>query len=81
MACKTPVIGARDGAVPEIISHEKTGLLAQAGSVDDYITCMERIYNETQLRSSIITGAFEWVEQKFSIERVFQDFKTTIGDN
>lgn len=81
MACKTPVIGARDGAVPEIISHEKTGLLAQAGSVDDYITCMERIYNETQLRSSITTGAFEWVEQKFSIERVFQDFKTIIGDN
>ena len=42
----TPVIGARIGGIPELIQEEKTGLLFEAGNVDD-LEAKLRYYIET----------------------------------
>lgn len=74
MACKTPVIGAEAGAVPEIISHQKDGLLARAGNLTSYLTQMEFIYQNPDQAQKMGNNAFDKVNQHFSVARVAHDF-------
>jgi glycosyltransferase involved in cell wall biosynthesis len=40
--CGLPVIAFDDGGIGEIVEHEKTGLLVQAGNVESFARAMER---------------------------------------
>jgi glycosyltransferase involved in cell wall biosynthesis/O-antigen/teichoic acid export membrane protein len=50
MACGVPVIATRGGAFPEIIEHEKTGLLVARGSVDELAAALRRLLGDGKLR-------------------------------
>ena len=66
MACGTPVIATRCGAVPEVIEHGRSGLI-----VDDAA--------EMAARSSSADGldpleCRRYVEERFSAERMVADY-------
>ena len=51
MACGTPVIASRHGAVPEVIEHGKSGYLANVGDVDTMAGyAIELLSDENRLR-------------------------------
>ncbi|MDZ7759348.1 MAG: glycosyltransferase family 4 protein [Desulfovermiculus sp.] len=67
MASRVPVIASRCGGIPEIITHEETGLLVPPG---DAVALSEAIYmiiNNLSLRQKIIDNAYTEVENKFNI--------------
>lgn len=74
MATGVPVIAARDGGVPEIISHGKDGLLATPGDPGHYLAQMETLYADAALGSRMATAARETVLARFSLARVQSDF-------
>jgi len=53
MACGVPVIATRGGAFPEIVEHEKTGLLVERGSVDDLAGGLRRLLADGRLRCQL----------------------------
>jgi glycosyltransferase involved in cell wall biosynthesis len=66
MACGTPVIAWRRGAVPEIIDHGVSGLL-----VDDMDAAVAAVYRTESLDRAEVRRCFE---TRFSAERMAQDY-------
>lgn len=80
MACQTPVIGAKAGAVPEIIDDGLNGLLATPGSIGSYIDKMELLVRDEILRENLTRGALEKVRKNFDVSRVFHDLDDLIKE-
>jgi glycosyltransferase involved in cell wall biosynthesis len=66
MACGTPVIATRWGAVPEVIEHERSGVI-----VDDYREMVDAIPDADRLDPLVCR---EWVEEHFSAKRMVEDY-------
>ncbi len=80
MAAGVPVIAARSGGVPEIITHGKDGLLAEAGSLPDYLEQLGRLVRDAALRSGIRAEARRTVRERFDIARVRGRFNELIRE-
>jgi glycosyltransferase involved in cell wall biosynthesis len=44
MEHQKPIVASRIGAIPEIVHHEKSGLLHETTSLEDLVTCIHRLY-------------------------------------
>ena len=49
MACGIPIVAARDGGVPEIVRHEKDGLLVSPGDADEIAFAVQKILSDDKL--------------------------------
>jgi sugar transferase (PEP-CTERM/EpsH1 system associated) len=70
MAAGLPVIATRVGGVPEIVDHEKTGLLVQPGSEDALHSALDRLISDPDLREQLAQAGRERVAADFTIERM-----------
>ena len=66
MACGTPVIALRRGAVPEIVEHGRTGFVV--GDLDEAIVAAERIGKISRQRCR------ELFEERFTAARMASDY-------
>lgn len=66
MFCGTPVIAFDKGSMPELIAHEKTGMLVH--SIDEAVQAVAALHHidRSYCRS--------WAEQKFSSEKMVNDY-------
>ncbi len=65
--CKVPVVATAAGGIPEIIRHEKNGLLCPVGDVKSIAAAVERLFSEPSLRNRLIFEGKKQV-QAFSVE-------------
>ena len=68
MACGTPVIATRYGAVPEVIEHGRSGLI-----VDDYRDMVAAIEEADRLDPAVLR---RFAEERYSPERMVADYTT-----
>lgn len=68
MAAGVPVVGAADGAVPEIIEDGRSGLLAPPGDADALALAVGRLLDDPQLAESIRAAARRRVHDLFAVE-------------
>jgi len=59
MAAGLPVIGTRAGGIPDIIEHEYSGLLIEAGDAEGLAKAIQRIAGNESLRKQLQVGARE----------------------
>ncbi len=78
MACGLPVIGAKTGGMPEIISDGYSGYLVQPNDPIILAQKIEKILTDTKVRSMFIKNGHKTVEQKFTAEMQFSDFHTLL---
>ncbi|EKD85066.1 MAG: glycosyl transferase, group 1 [uncultured bacterium] len=85
MACGTPVIGAKTGGMPEIISDGNSGYLVQPNDPIILAQKIEKILNDKKERNMFIKNGHKTVEEKFTAEKQFSDFhkllKSIMADN
>lgn len=79
MAIGVPVIAARAGAVPEIVSDGVDGLLAEPGNVEDYAAKLERLLGSTELSNALSRAGQQTVRQHFSLERVVRQWEDLLA--
>ena len=68
MALGVPVVATDHGGIPELVIHEKTGLIAPEHSPEDLARNVIRYTQETDLVSRLLVAARDEVEQKWSLE-------------
>jgi len=59
MASGVPVVATRAGGIPEIIRHERDGLLVNAGKEDEFAQAVTTILNNHALRKRLIFSGLE----------------------
>jgi glycosyltransferase involved in cell wall biosynthesis len=74
MAVGTPVIAARAGGVPEIITDGVDGLLVDPGHLEGYAAALARLLDSPAESSRLAAAARRTVESRFTIERVREQF-------
>ncbi len=78
MACGLPVIGAKTGGMPEIISDGYNGYLVQPGDPIDLAQKIEKLLNRKVIRDKFIKAGHMTVEEKFTAEKQFKNFNILI---
>lgn len=64
-ASKVPVVATSAGGIPELVKHEKTGLLAPVGDVELLACLINKLISDTSLKDTLINNALE-LSQQFS---------------
>ncbi|MFM8360146.1 MAG: glycosyltransferase family 4 protein [Verrucomicrobiota bacterium] len=75
MAAEVPVIAARAGGVPEIVTHGRDGLLVPPGDVAGYGNALRRMMESTEERAGWVREARRAVAERFPMSRVLADFR------
>jgi hypothetical protein len=70
MACGVPVIASRVGGLPEVVEHEKTGLLID--SPRELESALRRLLENADLASEMGERAREAAKRNFSVENMVQ---------
>jgi glycosyltransferase involved in cell wall biosynthesis len=74
MAVGIPVIAARAGGVPEIITDGVDGLLAEPGNLASYLGALERMTSDPALQAQLVREGHNTVAKHFGVDRVVGDF-------
>ncbi|PKL39681.1 MAG: colanic acid biosynthesis glycosyltransferase WcaL [Spirochaetae bacterium HGW-Spirochaetae-1] len=76
MAHHVPVVSTFITGVPELIQHEKTGLLSPPENVESLYMNLKKILTENDLRKRLVNEAGKWIEKEFgqdvNIERIYK---------
>jgi glycosyltransferase involved in cell wall biosynthesis len=72
--CQTPVIGADSGGIPDIIQHEKTGLLFSPGDAQALAESIKRILTDAELTRKLTLNAYQEAHTRFSSENIAKGF-------
>ena len=70
MACGRAVVSTWVGGIPEVLLHDKTGLLAQPRNPADLADKIARLLGNDQLRRSLAEAALKRVQENFTWGRV-----------
>jgi glycosyltransferase involved in cell wall biosynthesis len=68
MAYGKPVVGSRMGGIPELVEDGETGLLYEAGNVDELAATLDRLMASPELRRQMGMAARQRVETEFSLD-------------
>ncbi len=78
-ACKVPVVATRAGGIPEMVRHEETGLLSEAGDAPGLADNVIRLIRNEALRRSMVNIAYQLLKERFTREsnaaRIFDIYK------
>ena len=79
MAVGIPVLAARAGGVPEIITDDVDGLLVPPGDRTAYLAAMRRLTEEPGLSARLVAAGHGTVARRFTVERVAEDFARLVN--
>lgn len=69
-ACKVPVVATRAGGIPEMVMHEKTGLLADVKEAEKLAIHLKRLTQDSALKKSLIENAYQHLLNDFTKEKM-----------
>ncbi|MNN53374.1 D-inositol 3-phosphate glycosyltransferase [compost metagenome] len=71
-----PVIASNAGGIPEMISHQKTGLLFDSGDDEQLARQISVLLNDAGLRTRLASEALQWAGKHWSSDTLL---KRTLG--
>lgn len=66
MSARKPIISSDLSVLREVLENEKNALLAKPESVEDWVSCISRLIDNPELKTSIANQAFQDFESNFS---------------
>lgn len=83
MACGKPVVGSRMGGIPELVEDGVTGLLFEAGNVNELTSVLDKLMSSAELRKQMGKAARQRVETEFSLDKhnagLLKIYKSVLG--
>jgi len=68
LAMKVPVVSTNVGGNPELVEHEKTGLLVEPGDSEALAEAIMRLLDQPELARALAQAGYEVVSDRFSID-------------
>ncbi|NHJ48457.1 MAG: glycosyltransferase, partial [Asgard group archaeon] len=75
MSCKIPVIASNAGGLPEVITHEKTGFLAEPGDVDSLANYLTILIEDEKLRKQLGENAAKDAQTRFHPDAIIPQYE------
>lgn len=69
MACGLPAISTRLVGIPNLIIHEKTGLLCEPGQEKELADAILRLWNDPQLAKTMVQNAHVHMRERFDLNK------------
>ncbi len=69
MAARLPIVATAAGAVPEILEHERTGLLVPSGDAESLAQALRRLVSDPDMARRLAAAARQEVEARFTVQR------------
>jgi glycosyltransferase involved in cell wall biosynthesis len=69
-AARVPVVATRAGGIPEMVIHQKTGLLAEVRAVEQLAAHLKLLSKDQALRTSLVEGAYHHLLSNFTKEKM-----------
>ena len=73
MVAGIPVVSSDGGAFPELVEHEKTGLIVERSNSDALAKAIIRLLSDASLREKMGNLGCETAVKRFSFEQVTED--------
>lgn len=77
-AHELPVIAAKIGGIPEIVTSGKTGILVESGNVEMLSQALINLYRKPSWRRDLGKAGRELVEEKFGLEKVVEEWERVL---
>lgn len=68
MACGCCTVASRVGGNPELVTHERTGLLFDAGDVAGLTACLDRLIEQPELAHELAAAGASRIRENFSTQ-------------
>lgn len=75
MAAGLPIVATRVGGIPEVIEHERNGLLVPAGDDRALAAGILRLIERPEIAGALAAAARQTVESRFSFDRMVGEFQ------
>ena len=72
MTCGCPVVSTNPGGIPDIITHQKNGLLSDPGDVEAMGRNIKSLFENNDLYSSLSFNGREFIKSFFSKDVIFE---------
>ena len=69
------MIGTDCGGIPEIIHHEKTGLLVPQNDVSSLSIALKRLQEDSALRDNLVSGANQLIKSHYRGDAVVESLR------
>jgi len=73
MATGVPVVATEVSGVPELVTHEKTGLLCPSNDADALAEALKRVLTDQDLRATVIPAARAKVHEVFNNKQLIHE--------
>ena len=81
MAFGCPSVATNVGGIPEVIEHNKTGLLVPFGDANELAHAVEKLIGDPQLRKSLGDAAQRVSKNKFSVDAIIPLYESLYRAN
>ncbi len=79
MAAARPVVAFRSGGTPEMVEHDRQGLLAEGGDLASLAAHLARLAGDPALRESLGSAGRRRAEAEFSLDRHVERMEAVLG--
>jgi spore coat protein SA len=79
MASGTCIIGSRVGGIPDLIAHERTGLLVPPGNAPALASAISQLLSDSERRHAMEQAGRQSVVSDFSWDRLVNQIESAIG--
>ncbi len=73
-SCGAAVIAVKEGGIPEMIEHEKTGLLIERGQHESMAKEIIRLLKNSSQKQQIVSHALEYSQKNHGQEKMFENY-------
>jgi glycosyltransferase involved in cell wall biosynthesis len=80
MACGTPVLATRVGAIPDIIKDNETGFLLKSNDPKHIAERIVELLNKPELLEKVSINAYNYVRENFSYEKTLQTWRKILKE-
>ena len=70
MACEVPVVASRVGGLPEVITHDETGVLHDPDDLSGMTESAINLLTDAALHQRISTGGWRAVHERFCADEI-----------
>jgi glycosyltransferase involved in cell wall biosynthesis len=81
MAAAVPIVATKVGAVPEVIKHNKTGILVKPRDSRGLVKGIKKLLRDKNLREKFAREAKKTVEEKFTLKQMVKKYEDLFSIN